>query len=133
MNRITRTLAASLVVGIASLSLSAAAQASNASNPVVNTTFDGFTLGSAPLQDGWKSSGPFDHKVKAVDGNNMLRVSNAITANSFGDMTFSKPVVKPAAEDAATNVLINEFTIKTDSATEQSGLSMSVSPDNGQG
>ena len=56
MNRITRTLAASLGVGIASLSLFGAAQASNASHPVVNTTFDGFTLG--PLRSGgWTQLG----------------------------------------------------------------------------
>ena len=61
-----------------------------------------------------------------------LRISNAVTAQSFGDMTFSKPVTKPASENDAANVLTNEFTVKAPD-TLVPGLIVSVSPDDGQG
>ena len=63
-----------------------------------------------------------------VDGGKALRISNAITSGSFGDMTFSKPVVNAASETNGNNVLVNEFTIQAPD-TFVPGLVVTVSPD----
>jgi hypothetical protein len=117
---------------MASFALAGTAQASNSANPIMMTTFDGFATTSVNGQDGWKSLGNYDQSVIDVAGNKMLRISNARTQSSFGDMTFSKPVVKAAGENEATNVLTNEFTIKAPD-TYVPGLTVSVSPDDGNG
>jgi hypothetical protein len=59
--------------------------------------FDGFTAGSPNGQNGWSSTGPYDHKIvtgyagaPASFGDTSLRISNAVTSGSFGDQTFSE-------------------------------------------
>jgi hypothetical protein len=106
--------------------------AGTAQADTVTTTFDGFADGTVNGQDGWKVTGPYDQQVVDVAGDKALRISNAITAGSFGDMTFSKPVTKPASEADAANVLVNEFTVKAPD-TFVPGLIVSISPDDGQG
>ena len=110
-----------------SLTLAGTAQADT-----VTTTFDGLANGSINGKDGWKVTGPYDQSVVGVPGGKALRISNAVTASSFGDMTFSKPVTKAASENEATNVLVNEFTVKAPD-TFVPGLVVSISPDDGNG
>jgi hypothetical protein len=118
MNRITRTLAASLGVGIASLSLAGVASAD---------TLDGFNTGSVDGQHGWLASGNYDHGIVDVKGDMKFRASNARTSGSFGDMPFSQPTAM-AGEGQEFNTLTNEFTIQSATGAPQPGLSMSVSP-----
>jgi hypothetical protein len=106
--------------------------AGTAQADTVTTTFDGFTDGTVNGQDGWKATGPYDQEVVSAGAGKALRISNAITAGSFSDMTFSKPVTKPASENDAANVLTNEFTVKAPD-TFVPGLIVSASPDDGQG
>lgn len=122
----------SIIAGAAvALSLAVAGTAQADTN---TTTFEGFTDGSVDGQDGWKATGPYDQAVVPVPGGKALRVSNIVTAGSFGDMPHSKPVTKAAGESEANNVLVNQF--KFSSAVpgaQQPGLAMSVSPDDGNG
>lgn len=111
-----------------SLAFAGAAQADT-----VSTTFDSFALGSVNGQNGWLATNPnVDQEIVDVNGHKKLRVSNAFTSGSFGDMPHSKPVLKPAGENEATNVLVNEFTLQ---APENfvPGLAVTFSPDEGQG
>lgn len=113
----------------ASLALAGTAQA----GPVVTTTFDDFTDGTVNGQDGWLASNVnVDQDVVPVAGGKALRISNAFFQGSFGDMPHSKPVLKPAGENEAANVLVNTFTIQAP-ADYEPGLAMAVSPDDGQG
>lgn len=110
-----------LIIGAAlALSLTFAATASAGS-------FDAFQTGSVNDQLGWKATGPYDQEVASVDGHQKLRISNAVTSGSFADMPYSAPV-DPAGEQAANNVLTNEFTFKTVTPDRQPGLAVSVSP-----
>lgn len=113
----------------ASLALAGTAQA----GPVVTTTFDDFTDGTVNGQDGWLASNVnVDQDVVPVAGGKALRISNAFFQGSFGDMPHSKPVLKPAGENEAANVLVNTFTIQAP-VDYKPGLAMAVSPDDGQG
>ena len=118
MNRITRTLAASLGVGIASLSLAGIASAD---------TLSDFIAGPVDGQHGWLASGNYDHGIVDVKGDMKFRASNARTSGSFGDMPFSQPT-DMAGEGQKFNTLTNEFTIQSATGAAQPGLSMSVSP-----
>jgi hypothetical protein len=85
----------------------------------------------------WLKSGAYDAKVVSTarfDFGQALQISNAVTSGSFGDQTFS-PSVAPAG-DAPASALQHfdaSFQIATVNATVQPDLSISVSPDNGQG
>lgn len=136
-----------LLIGILTAGLSTSQVL--ADNESIN--FEGYSIGSVNGQDGWNSTGPYDHKV--VDphdfgyttfGNRSLRISNAVTSGSFGDQTFSKPLLDEAGEtDALANGLSagtrqQHFEAQWDFAStvpnaEQSGLSVVASPDRGDG
>ncbi len=60
-------------------------------------------------------------------------MSDALTSGSFGDQTFSPGLVSPAGESPAKPQFDASFKIGTTKATLQSGLHMSVSPDDGNG
>jgi hypothetical protein len=97
-------------------------------------TFDTFDTGSVNGQFGWKATGPYDQEVVNIEGDKKLRISNAVTSGSFGDMPYSAPVEKAAGENADNNVLTNEFTFASATpGAQQPGLAMSVSPTNGDG
>jgi len=121
---------------------------------ISSTDFEGFTTGaSVDGQGGWSSTGPFDQSV--VDdgtGNTVWRVSNAVTAGSFGDMPFApRPggIVTDSVNDpvnslpqffagesstgAANRRFVGSFDFRSSSAALQDGLSVTISPDNGQG
>jgi hypothetical protein len=93
-------------------------------------------------QQGWQKTGPYDVAVANVSGfpaashyffgSQALRLSNAITSGSFGDQTFSPGLSDPAGEDGARD-FAGGFLIGTAQSTQQPGLSMSVSPDDGNG
>lgn len=116
----------------------------------VATDFEGFTLGSVNGQDGWSMTGSYD--VAVVNntygytsfGSKSLRISNAATSGSFGDQTFSKSLVNEAGETTADNGGMSGGTRQTyfeaswDFAStvpgsEQVGLSITASPDRGDG
>ena len=103
----------------------------------------GYTLGDIDGQNGWSKTGDYDVEVadvgtfEAADGygfgTKALRASNATTSNGFGDHTFSPGLADDAGEGGALPYYTAAFKIGTAMAVEQSDLSMSVSPDNGEG
>ena len=108
-----------------------------------------YQLGSIDGQDGWSSTGPYDHEVDSSNGvtgfdSQSLRISNAVTSGSFGDQTFSQSLGDEAGEASAANGGLSsgtrqnyfEATWKFTSAAplaEQPGLSVVASPDRGDG
>lgn len=103
-----------------------------------------YTAGDINGQQGWSKTGPYDvavaptagfpgAKPSFLFGKQALRLSNAVTSGTFGDQTFS-----PALDDEAGESLRNRefdmgFLISTTQTTQQPGLAMSVSPDQGNG
>jgi Calx-beta domain len=122
------------------------------------TNFEGYTLGTVDGQDGWSSVGAagggcgsaYDHEVADVSamnipgfGDKALRISNAVTSGCF-DQTYSKPNVDEAGETDADNSGQSGGTRQSHfdgtfylasmvPGAEQSGLTMEVSPDRGDG
>ena len=111
--------------------------------------FEGFSVGSPNAQDGWSSTGAYDHQIvegSGIEGfgNMSLRVSNAVTSGSFGDQTFSKSLVDEAGETTAdggafaSGTMQPHFEASWDFAStiplaEQPGLAVTASPDRGDG
>lgn len=134
-------LLASLVFGLAVLG--AAFTASASAETIGPITFETYTIGDIDGQNGWKKTGPYDVTVADVSsfaaasgygfGTKSLRLSDATTSGSFGDQTFSPGLQYPAGESAAEAHFDASFQIGTTTAAEQSGLNMSVSPDDGSG
>jgi|GEM_PF-2929224 len=114
-----------------------------------DTTFDTFTDGNVDGQHGWTKTGSYDAAI--VDntydissfGCKSLRISDAVTSGSFGDQTFSYSTPNEAGETAAvnngysggtrTNHFDAQFDLASTQSTQQSGMSLSVSPDRGDG
>jgi hypothetical protein len=145
--QIAFTAALTLFVGMSSIAYAL---------PLSGTGFAGFTAGSVNGQGGWSSTGPWDQAVVTVsDGTghgNAWRVSNAITAGSFGDMPFApRPggiptdtVNNPVNSDplffagecstgAAFKRFSGQFSFRSATQASQTGLRITVSIDNGQG
>ena len=120
--------------------------------PVCDTTissFDTFNNGTVNGQQGWSSTGPFDQAIVSNTyghdsfGCKSLRISNAVTSGSFGDQTFSYSVANEAGDTDAQNGGMSggtrqnhyeaQFDITPTQGSQQAGLSMSVSPDRGDG
>lgn len=122
--------------------------------PLSGTGFANFIIGaSVDGQDGWGSTGTWDEEV--VDdgtGNSVWRVSNAVTAMSFGDMPFApRPggiptdtVADPdnsdplffageASTGAAFSRFFGRFSFRSATGLAQPGLRITVSIDNGEG
>ncbi len=123
--------------------------------------FESYSTGTVDLQDGWSSFGAaghgcgvYDHTIvdnstlpngaPASFGAQSLRISNAVMTGCFSDQTFSKPTVDAAGEATASAGTFPSGTrqphfrasfdlASVDPATVQPGLSMSVSPDRGEG
>jgi hypothetical protein len=114
-----------------------------------NTNFETFSTGTVNGQSGWESTGPFDQAVVTNDydiegfGCQSLRISNAVTSGNFDNQTFSYSTANEAGETESTNggksggTRQNRFEAAFDIASTQSavqtGMSMSVSPDRGDG
>lgn len=97
--------------------------------------FDSYNIGDINDQHGWSKTGPYD--VNVVDATRFnfgkaLQISNAVTSGAFGDQAFSPGLTQPAGETASKH-FESSFNIATTSNAQQSGLAISVSPDNGQG
>lgn len=102
-----------------------------------------FSVGTIHGQQGWTKTGAFDAAVAPLAsfpsasgfgfGLQALRISDAITSGSFGDQTFSPGLVNPAGESVVNRHFEASFRIGTTKATQQSGLHISVSPDDGSG
>jgi hypothetical protein len=120
----------------------------NADTATIN--FDAYTPGSIHNQDGWSSSGAYDHAVAnntygySNFGARSLRMSNAVTSGSFGDQTFSRSLAEEAGETSAENGGLSGgprqryFEAQWDFASTvttsvQTGLSVVASPDRGDG
>ena len=114
-----------------------------------STTFDTFNNGTVNNQGGWKSTGSYDQEIVENNfgfkefGCKTLRLSNAVATGSFGDQTFSFSIPNEAGETSAQNNGLSggtrqnhfeaQFDIATIVSNEQTGLSISVSPDRGDG
>jgi hypothetical protein len=128
---------------VASLGLASLAGAA-AGDTVRPITFEPptYSIGTINAQDGWMKTGSYDAAVANVAdfpaaggygfGTQALRMSDSVTSGSFGDQTFSPGLTSPAGESASKHFDAT-FQIGTTLATVQSGLHMSVSPDNGSG
>ncbi|OGG86184.1 hypothetical protein A2392_01850 [Candidatus Kaiserbacteria bacterium RIFOXYB1_FULL_46_14] len=105
------------------------------------TTFDTFATGTVNAQNSWSATGPYDQEVVPNTygftefGCKSLRISNAVTNGAFGDQTFAAPTVTTAGESsvAANNHFEAQFDIASTMPGLQSGLALSVSPDDGNG
>lgn len=111
--------------------------------PSINFEPSTYHTGDINGQNGWTKTGAYDVAVANVaDFSNAasfgfetqaLRLSNAVTSGSFGDQTFSPGLANPAGESLANNHFEASFDIGSIQATQQPGLFLSVSPDDGNG
>ena len=134
----------SLIVGLAGVSsMFAAAAKADTVGPITFEPAQGYATGNINGQQGWMKTGLYDVAVASVSsftaasgygfGTQSLRLSDAFTTGAFGDQTFSPGLLSPAGESTATSHFDASFMIGTTLATEQTGLHMSVSPDDGNG
>ena len=128
---------AALAVAIGTIGIGGAA--ADSTGPI---DFESYSLGTIDGQQGWTKTGAYDVEVASATnvpavgtlgfGSQALRFSDAVTTGSFGDQTFSPSLTQAAGESGQTHFEAS-FKIGTTSASEQTGLHMSVSPDNGSG
>ena len=105
--------------------------------------FESYGTGNINGQNGWSKTGGYDSEVAEVAGfpdassygfdSKALRISNKLMSGSFGDQTISPQLTTAAGESLANRHFEASFSIGTTKETEQEGLSLSVSPDDGQG
>ncbi|MFV8817779.1 hypothetical protein [Haliea sp. E17] len=104
-----------------------------------STDFSGLTSGqSVDGQDGWTATGAWDEEIVDIGGDLKWRLSNAVTAGSFGDMPFTPAFAPTAGETTATpaagaNIFEAEFSFQSATGAAQNGLAITISPDNGSG
>ena len=141
------------MTGAAIAALSTLTLPSVAAADTVGTLFEppSFAPGTIHAQGGWLKTGGFDAAIVANTGSTMaafgqqsLRISNATTSGSFGDQTFSAPLVDGAGEATSAHGgqaggerqphFDTTFQFMSASpAAEQPGLAVTVSPDSGNG
>jgi hypothetical protein len=103
-----------------------------------------YTVGNIDTQLGWSNFGKYDANVATVStfdaasaygayGVQALQISNSKTSGSFGDQTFAPLLAHPAQQGTSLTHFVATFSIGTTTTAQQSGLAISVSPDNGQG
>lgn len=103
-----------------------------------------YTVGTINGQQGWTNTGLYDANVASTSDytaaagyhfeDQALQISNAKTSGSFGDQTFAPLLTTgAAAQGTAAQHFTASFAIGTTQNAVQPGLSISVSPDNGQG
>ena len=100
------------------------------------TDFEGLAPGSVNGQDGWRSGSSSDQAVVPSGGvptfgQQSWRLSNRLATAAFDTQTYSTPVDPPAGETLPNTVYIARFSF-IDPAF-QDGLSVTVSPDSGDG
>jgi len=145
MTRFNHRRARSLGVAVLAGGIVLGAAALASADGVGPITFEGpgYATGNINGQNGWTKTGTFDAAVATVAafpaasgygfGGQALRISDAVTSGSFGDQTFTPAVANPAGESRVIRHFEAGFRIGTTQATQQPGLHMSVSPDDGQG
>ncbi len=111
--------------------------------PTINFEAPAYHLGNIDGQNGWMKTGPYSVDVASVStfpnaagfgfGNQALRLDSSVTSGSFGDQTFSPGLVHPAGESTNYKHFESSFDIGSTQATQQPGLFLSVSPDDGNG
>lgn len=111
--------------------------------PAINFESPNYTLGNINGQNGWTKTGSYDVEVDETSsfanasgfgfGDQAMRISNAITSGAFGDQTFSPALTEPAGENQANKHFEASFSMGSTQSSLQSGLFMSVSPDDGNG
>jgi len=102
--------------------------------PITFESTQGYTAGqNINGQQGWMNTGLYDANVVTVTGGQALQISNSKTSGSFGDQTFAPLLGTGAAAGTAVQHFTASFAIGTTQSTQQTGLSISISPDNGQG
>jgi len=128
--------AALLVAGLVPVGAAQVAHAETAAT----VTFEspGFAPVSVNGQNGWSAAGAYDQAVVASArfasfGDQSLRISSAVTSGSFGDQTFSPPLASPAGELPLLPHFDATVQVGTTQDGVQSGLHLSLSPDNGSG
>ncbi len=136
-------LATFVVAALGLLASFAGAAGPNTVGPITFEPSQGYVIGNIDGQQGWMKTGAYDVAVANVAafpdasgygfGTQALRFSDAVTSGSFGDQTFSPGLASPAGESPLNTHFESSFKIGTTQATTQSGLHMSVSPDNGSG
>lgn len=102
-----------------------------------------YVVGDINGQQGWMKTGGYDVAVASVSAfpnassfgfeTQALRLSNSVTSGAFGDQTFSPGLANPAGESLANNHFDASFSIGSTQSTQQPGLFLSVSPDDGNG
>ena len=147
-----------LLVGLVTLEQGGVVRADEddggSARPLSSTSFHDFNLGvSVDEQDGWDADNPaWDEEIVSFSGNKVWRVSNAVTAGSFGDMPFaprpggipndtvndpdnSEPLFFAGEEStgAAARGFRSQFSFRSATGAAQAGLRITVSIDNGQG
>jgi hypothetical protein len=124
--------------------LGLASVASADSSGTITFESPAYTTGNINGQNGWSNTGGYDANVALVAGfpaasgygfgDQALQISNARTSGSFGDQTFAPLLGTGAAAGTSTaQHFTASFSIGTTTSSPQAGLSISVSPDNGQG
>jgi len=121
----------------------------SADNSSINFESSAYTVGNINGQNGWSKTGGYDVAVVPNTygypsfGGQSLRLSNSVTSGSFGDQTFAPKLSQPAGEADALDINGNpvaspkphfeaQFDIASVTKTNQ-GMSLSVSPDRGDG
>ena len=99
------------------------------------TDFEGLAPVSVNGQDGWRSGSTSQAVAPSggvpTFGEQSLRLSNLFASSAFASQTYSTPVDPPAGETLSNTVYIARFSF-FDPAF-QHGLSVTVSPDSGDG
>jgi hypothetical protein len=96
------------------------------------TDFTGVTLATVSDPTKWHMTGAYDAAVKTLPtGNSVLRISNAVTADSFGDMIYSPTLPVPAREAGPATTFTAKFDLLP--VALQPGLRVTISPDDGSG
>ncbi len=137
------------VAGLFVASIAAANLGVSADSSSIDFESPAYSLGNIDGQDGWTKTGGYDVEVADTTAipefsDQSLRISNAVTSGSFGDHAFSKPLTDEAGEAAADNGGLSggtrsdyfaaslDFT-SANPSVEQTGLSLNISPDRGDG
>ncbi len=130
----------SLILGLVAFGTAFAPVAG--ADTIAPITFENYAVGNINTQMGWEKTGPYDVNVANVSsysaaagygfGSQTLQLSDKVTSGSFGDQTFSPGLNEPASETLKTHFEAG-FSIGTALSAVQTGLHMSVSPDNGSG
>ncbi len=136
-------LATTAIAAFALSAFAAAPFASAESMGPINFEPTAYATGNINNQNGWMKTGPYDVGVAAVSsfsdalgygfGAQALRISNAVADGAFGGQAFSPALQTSAGELLPVTHYDASFKIGTTQATQQPGLAISVSPDDGTG